>query len=96
MPARTLLKSRLTKKTGQPLTAAFGTEIFTEPDLKKGSLGVNAMEAQRHLYDYVIYDSTNERDFASALESRSQEVEVYVKSPKGFYINTPVGKYNPD
>ena len=40
--------------TYDKLTAAFGTDIFTEPDLKKGSLGVNAMEAKRHLYDYVI------------------------------------------
>ncbi|MFW0861275.1 MAG: type III restriction-modification system endonuclease [Dethiobacter sp.] len=82
--------------TYDKLTAAFSTEIFTEPDLKKGSLGVNAMEAKRHLYDHVIYDSTNERDFASALEAHSQEVEVYVKLPRGFYISTPVGKYNPD
>lgn len=82
--------------TYDKLTAAFSTDIFTEPDLKKGSLGVNAMEAKRHLYDYVIYDSTNERDFASALEAHIQEVEIYVKLPRGFYINTPVGKYNPD
>ncbi|MDI6615046.1 hypothetical protein QMA64_10705 [Leuconostoc suionicum] len=24
------------------------------------------------------------------------DVEMYVKLPGGFYINTPVGKYNPD
>lgn len=82
--------------TYNKLTATFGAEIFTEPALKKGALGVNAMEAKRHLYDYVIYDSTNERDFAYDLEAHNQEVEVYVKLPKGFYINTPVGKYNPD
>jgi len=82
--------------TYDKLTAAFSTEIFTEPDLKKGSLGINAIETKRHLYDYVIYDSTNERDFASTLEAHSQEVEVYVKLPRGFYISTPVGKYNPD
>jgi type III restriction enzyme len=82
--------------TYDKLTSVFGTEIFTEPDLKKGALGVNAIEAKRHLYDYVIYDSTNERDFATELETHSQEVEVYVKLPKGFYISTPVGKYNPD
>ena len=82
--------------TYDKLTSVFGAEIFTEPDLKKGALGVNAIEAKRHLYDYVIYDSTNERDFAEQLESHSQEVEVYVKLPKGFYIGTPVGKYNPD
>ncbi len=82
--------------TYDKLASVFGTEIFTEPDLKKGALGVNAIEAKRHLYDYVIYDSTNERDFAAELEAHSQEVEVYVKLPKGFYISTPVGKYNPD
>ena len=78
------------------LTSVFSTNIFTEPDLKKGALGINAIEAKRHLYDYVIYDSTNERDFAAELEAHSKEVEVYVKLPKGFYISTPVGKYNPD
>ncbi len=82
--------------TYDKLTSEFSTNIFTEPDLKKGALGVNAIEAKRHLYDYVIYDSTSERDFANQLETHSQEVEVYVKLPKGFYINTPVGKYNPD
>jgi len=82
--------------TYDKLTSEFSTNIFTEPDLKKGALGVNAIEAKRHLYDYVIYDSTNERDFANQLETHSQEVEVYVKLPKRFYINTPVGKYNPD
>ncbi len=82
--------------TYDKLKSEFSTNIFTEPDLKKGALGVNAIEAKRHLYDYVIYDSTNERDFANQLETHSQEVEVYVKLPKGFYINTPVGKYNPD
>ncbi|KGP76140.1 restriction endonuclease subunit R [Desulfosporosinus sp. Tol-M] len=82
--------------TYDKLTSVFSTNIFTEPDLKKGALGVNALEAKRHLYDYVIYDSTNERDFANQLEAHSQEVEVYVKLPKGFYISTPVGKYNPD
>ena len=82
--------------TYDKLTSVFSTNIFTEPSLKKGALGVNAIEAKRHLYDYVIYDSTNERDFANQLETHSQEVEVYVKLPKGFYISTPVGKYNPD
>jgi len=30
------------------------------------------------------------------LEEHKDEVEIYVKLPRGFYINTPVGKYNPD
>ena len=82
--------------TYNKLTEAFSTDIFTEPDLNKGALGINAIETKRNLYDYVIYDSANERDFATELEAHSQEVEVYVKLPRGFYISTPVGKYNPD
>ncbi len=82
--------------TYDKLTSVFSSSIFTEPDLKKGALGINAIEAKRHLYDYVIYDSKNERDFAEELEAHSQEVEIYVKLPRGFYINTPVGRYNPD
>lgn len=78
------------------LNAVYSTEIFTEPDLRKGKLGVNAIETKRHLYDYVIYDSNIERDLAIELEAHSQEVEVYVKLPRGFYIDTPLGKYNPD
>ena len=61
----------------------------------KGRLGYNAMEAHKHLYDYILYDSTNERDFATELDT-SKDVAVYVKLPSGFFISTPVGKYNPD
>ena len=36
-----------------------------------------------------------ERKFAEALDS-ADEVEVYAKLPRGFYIPTPVGNYSPD
>lgn len=80
--------------TYNKLEAVYDTDIFTEPTMK-GRLGYNAMEAHKHLYDYILYDSTNERDFATELDT-SSEVAVYVKLPSGFYISTPVGKYNPD
>jgi type III restriction enzyme len=76
------------------LESAFDTSIFTEPTLK-GKLGVSAVEAQKSLYDYLLYDSSNERNFAKELDA-STDVVVYVKLPSGFYISTPVGKYNPD
>ncbi len=82
--------------TYDKLTEVFSTDIFTEPEIKKGQLGVSAMAASRHLYDYVIYDSNVEKNFAEQLESHTKEVKMYVKLPKGFYISTPVGKYNPD
>ena len=72
----------------------YDTDIFTDPTIK-GRLGVNAMKAKRHLYDHVVYDSTNELEFATELDSNN-DVAVYVKLPDGFYISTPVGHYNPD
>lgn len=72
----------------------YDTDIFTEPTIK-GKLGTNAMKAQRHLYDHIVYDSTNERNFASDLDTNT-DVAVYVKLPDSFYIATPVGHYNPD
>lgn len=50
---------------------------------------------KKHIYDYLVSDSKVEREFASALEA-SEEVTVYAKLPKGFYITTPVAKYSPD
>lgn len=72
----------------------YGTEVFTDPTIK-GCLGKNVMKAKRHLYDHIVYDSTNEKTFATELDANNN-IAVYVKLPKGFYISTPVGRYNPD
>lgn len=77
------------------LDAIYDANIFTESSLR-GQLGKNAIPARKHLYDYVIYDSDNERKFAEKLDKEDNNVEVYVKLPNRFYISTPVGKYNPD
>jgi type III restriction enzyme len=76
------------------LNEKYGTDVFTDPTIK-GRLGTNAMKADKHLYDHIVYDSTNERDFATELDTNTN-VAVYVKLPDGFYISTPVGHYNPD
>lgn len=72
----------------------YDTSLFTDAKIK-GKLDVNAMKADKHLFDHIVYDSTNEKEFAQELDA-SKEVAVYVKLPSGFYISTPVGKYNPD
>lgn len=72
----------------------YDTDIFTDVTIK-GRLDVNAMKADKHLFDHIVYDSMNEREFAKELDAAS-EVAVYVKLPNGFYISTPVGHYNPD
>lgn len=72
----------------------YDTDLFTDATIK-GKLDVNAMKVDKHLFDHIVYDSSNERKFAQELEV-SQEVAVYVKLPNGFYISTPMGHYNPD
>ncbi len=76
------------------LDERYDTKLFTDSTIK-GRLGVNAIKTEKHLYDHMVYDSPNERRFAEKLDV-SGEVAVYVKLPDGFYITTPVGKYNPD
>ncbi len=72
----------------------YDKSVFTDSTIK-GKLNVNAMKAQRHLYDHIVYDSTNEKEFATQLDT-CKDIAVYVKLPKGFFISTPLGKYNPD
>ena len=77
------------------LNQEFDSDIFSAATLK-GKLGVNALESAKSLYDIVVVDSKGiEMNFAKELEIQN-EVAVYTKLPGGFYINTPVGHYNPD
>ncbi|TCU68935.1 type III restriction enzyme [Tissierella praeacuta] len=72
----------------------FDINIFTDNKLK-GILGKDIIETKRHIYDYLKYDSSKEKEFAEEMDIRP-EVIVYAKLPRGFYIPTPVGKYSPD
>ncbi|WP_138494055.1 type III restriction-modification system endonuclease [Paenibacillus pinistramenti] len=76
------------------INETFQTDVFTKSMLK-GQLGHNAIAVDKHIYDYVVTDSKIERAFAKELDT-SKEVNVYAKLPRGFYIPTPVGDYNPD
>ena len=79
----------------EKLNDKFSTDIFTE-NMLRGKLGINAIESTKSLYDLVVLNSMGiEKNFAEALE-RENDVVVYTKLPNGFYINTPMGKYNPD
>lgn len=60
---------------------------------------LKAFRSKKHIQDYVFTDGLAEKSvekrFASDLESHD-EVVVYAKLPRGFYIPTPVGNYSPD
>ena len=81
--------------TYHKLEQCYEVNIFSEQELR-GRIGIDAMWSEKSLYDLVVVDSQGvEKRFAEELE-KQEVVEVYTKLPRGFYINTPVGKYNPD
>ncbi|MFY9342289.1 MAG: DEAD/DEAH box helicase family protein [Planctomycetota bacterium] len=49
----------------------------------------------KSLYDFVEYESDVERTFAKQLNERS-DIKLFVKLPRWFVVDTPVGAYNPD
>ena len=79
--------------TYDPIDDTHRIDIFTQEKTKQDFS--KAIKTQRHVYDYVFIDSTNEKEFVMELDSRT-EVVVYAKLPRSFFIPTPVGNYNPD
>jgi type III restriction enzyme len=72
----------------------YAQELFEEQELK-AYLNANAVPVTKSVYEYVIYDSTPEKNFAVRLENNSA-VKVYAKLPGWFKVPTPLGTYNPD
>jgi type III restriction enzyme len=56
---------------------------------------LSALQVEHSVYEYVVYDSEIEREFARKLDQRA-DIKLFVKLPRWFEIDTPVGKYNPD
>jgi type III restriction enzyme len=54
-----------------------------------------ASQVQKSVYEYIVYESEVEREFAQRLDQR-EDIKLFVKLPEWFVIDTPVGKYNPD
>jgi type III restriction enzyme len=55
----------------------------------------NLVRVTKSIYDYIICDSNVERQYALDLEKR-EDVELFLKLPDWFKIDTPIGGYNPD
>ena len=70
--------------TYNPIDEKYDANIFIDNTLK-GTLGKDTIEVKKHIYDYLKYDSDLEKEFAKALDA-SNEVIVYSKLPRGFFI----------
>jgi type III restriction enzyme len=77
-----------------PLDNRFDSAIFTENQTAQDLSRVGD-KLKKSVYEYVVTDSKVERSFVDKLDV-SDEVVVYSKLPRGFFIPTPVGDYNPD
>ena len=49
----------------------------------------------KSLFDFVEFDSEVEKQFAKDLDN-NENVKLFVKLPRWFKIDTPIGPYNPD
>lgn len=56
---------------------------------------LTSLPVKHSVYEYVVYDSEIEREFASKLDQRD-DIKLFVKLPGWFKVDTPVGEYNPD
>lgn len=77
-----------------PLDSRYDSSIFTENQTPQ-DLSNAGGKLKKSVYEYVVTDSKVERSFVEKLDV-SDEVVVYSKLPRGFFIPTPVGNYNPD
>jgi type III restriction enzyme len=76
-----------------------GSDSFYSADIFEGRLveaySDNIVEVKKSIYDSVICDSEIERQYALDLDMR-EDVELFLKLPDWFKIDTPIGGYNPD
>ena len=71
----------------------YAQELFEQEELI-GYLR-RMVDAEKSVYEQVIYESDTEARFANQLE-RNTAVRLYAKLPSWFTVPTPLGGYNPD
>lgn len=76
-----------------------GSDSFYSAEIFEGRIveayADNIVPVTKSIYDSVVCDSNVEREFAQDLESRA-DIELFLKLPDWFKIDTPIGGYNPD
>ena len=70
--------------------------LFEEEEIESYLSSLYKVQSQdKTLYDYIPYDSEVEREFARQLDGM-ENVRLFVKLPRWFVVDTPIGDYNPD
>lgn len=81
--AGSIYELRELQKDGQAETDHFLDQLYKVQNKEKTD------------FDYVLFDSGVEEEFAKKLDSR-EDIKMFMKLPAKFKIDTPVGPYNPD
>lgn len=68
-------------------------QLLREDELK--DYFEQCVQVQKSVFDRVIYESEVERRFAEELDKRT-DIKLFVKLPKWFRVETPIGDYIPD
>ncbi|KKQ11338.1 MAG: Type III site-specific deoxyribonuclease [candidate division WS6 bacterium GW2011_GWC2_36_7] len=76
----------------KPTNEEFPIEDFEKFDPQTYN---DVVSAHKGVYDAVEYDSNIEKDFVLDIDQENK-VKAFVKLPKWYKINTPIGTYNPD
>ena len=84
----------------EKVAGAFWEQSRIEQEAEEGIVRYlsNLYEVQnreKSLFDAVEYESEVEKQFARDLDS-NENVKLFVKLPRWFTIDTPIGAYNPD
>lgn len=74
-----------------PIGDCWEVRLFKEFDSYLNRL----MESKKSPFTHIEFDSEGERAFAEHLE-QSENVKLYTKLPRGFFVDTPIGEYRPD
>jgi type III restriction enzyme len=69
--------------------------LFEEEELISYLDNLVKVQGNKSIYDYVEVDSQVERRFANDLNERG-DIKLFIKLPRKFTVDTPIGTYNPD
>jgi type III restriction enzyme len=69
--------------------------LFEEKELISYLDNLVEVQENKSIYDYVEVDSQVERRFAERLNGR-KDIKIFIKLPRKFTVDTPIGTYNPD
>lgn len=76
--------------------AEYEMQIFKDAEIESYVSKMHQVHVvEKTIFSHVVFDSEVEKKFAEELEARD-EIHFYMKLPRNFKIDTPLGTYNPD